>query len=492
MKWQQVHWRGPAAVLLLVMLWFMPCFAQSQSDPLRFGQVAVTGSVRTRLEGWQWFRGQGNTDYTFSGSLLRVSFGHESYSYDWQLELEAPVLLGLPRNAVGTGATGQFGLGAAYTVANRSNQNTAMLFPAQGFLRFKRLFGRQSDSIRLGRFQFADGGEVIPKDATIAAVKASRVHQRLLGNFTFTHVQRGFYGVHYQRDTPKLNWTVMASFPTRGVFQTDGWGVMKTALAYTSLTRQLPGPRKSAEWRLFGIYYDDWRGVLKSDNRAVAARQADLAPIRIGTMGGHLLHSARTSFGTTDLLFWTAFQFGKWGSLNQRAASVDVEAGLQPAILKLVRPWIRVGYTYGSGDGNPGDATHGTFFQILPTPRQFALFPFYNMMNNRDIFGILILRPRKALTVKHEIHWLGLASSSDLWYSGGGAFQPWTFGFSGRPANGGKGLANVYDINADYALNARTSVTAYWGYAVGHAAIAGIYPANKNGSLGFLELTLKF
>lgn len=98
----------------------------------------------------------------------------------------------------------------------------------------------------------------------------------------------------------------------------------------------------------------------------------------------------------------------------------------------------------------------------------------------------------KALTLKHETHWLRLASSSDLWYAGGGAFQPWTFGFSGRPSNGAKGLANLYDINADYAINAKTSLTAYWGYAVGHSVIASIYPRNKNGALGFLELTYRF
>lgn len=335
----------------------------------------ISGSVRTRLEGWQWFGGHGETDYAFPGSIFRISFTHQSALLDWQLELEAPVLLGLPQNAVGPGAQGQFGLGAAYWLANRGKQNATMLFPAQGFLRFKKLFGRQSDTLRVGRFQFADGGEVTPKDATIAAVKTSRVNQRLIGTFTFTHVQRGFYGIHYQHDTPKLNWTVVGSFPTRGVFQTDGWGLMKTAFAYASVTRQLPAARESTEWRLFEIYYDDWRGVLKSDNRPITARQADLAPIRVGTVGGHFLNSAHIGSATTDLLFWSALQFGRWGSLGQRAASLDIEAGLQPDILASVKPWIRAGYSYSSGDSNPGDSTHGTFFQILPTPRQLRCFP---------------------------------------------------------------------------------------------------------------------
>ncbi len=159
------------------------------------------------------------------------------------------------------------------------------------------------------------------------------------------------------------------AFPTRGVFQVDGWGLMKTAFAYASVTRQLPGAKTSAEWRLFGIYYDDWRTVLKVDSRPAAARQADMNPIRMGTIGGHFLHSARTPLGTTDLVLWTALQFGRWGTLDQRAVAFDVEGGLQPPILKPLKPWIRFGYTYGSGDGDPKDGTHGTFFQLLPTPR---------------------------------------------------------------------------------------------------------------------------
>jgi hypothetical protein len=67
--------------------------------------------------------------------------------------------------------------------------------------------------------------EVTPKDATLAAVKRDRVNQRLIGQFIYTHVERSFYGVHFQHDTPRLNWTLMRAFPTRAVFQVDGWGL---------------------------------------------------------------------------------------------------------------------------------------------------------------------------------------------------------------------------------------------------------------------------
>jgi hypothetical protein len=419
-------------------------------------------------------------------------FTHSSEKLDWLFELGAPVLVGLPDDAVAPGAQGQLGLGASYYVANHQSRNAAMVFPIQGFLRFKRLFGSGSNSLRIGRFEFADGGETTPKDTTLALIKRDRINQRLIGEFTFTHVERSFYGVHYQHDTPKLNWTLVGAFPTRGVIQVDGWGLMKTAFAYASITHQLPSKTSSAEWRLFGAYYDDWRNVLKTDNRPILARLADSKGIRIGTIGGHFLHTAQTGLGTTDLLFWAALQFGRWGALDHRAAAIDIEAGIQPPIAKLLKPWARVGYTYGSGDGNSNDAMHGTFFQILPTPRQFARFPFYNMMNNGDFFGMLTLRPGARLELKHEFHFVRLASQTDLWYVGGGPFQPWTFGYQGRPGNNSRDLANLYDVSADYAVTTRTSVTVYWGYAVGHSVITSIYPQNKNGFLGFIEFNAKF
>ena len=204
---------------------------------------------------------------------------------------------------------------------------------------------------------------------------------------------------------------------------------------------------------MFGIYYNDDRGVLKTDNRSAAVRAADLGGIDIGTYGGHYIQAIPTSAGTFDLLGWGALQTGRWGLLTQRSGAGAVRGRL---------PTRRSSRPCGPGCGAAtstraattirNDNTHGTFFAILPTPRVYARFPFFNEMNNRDLFGELMLRPPKELTLRSDVHGLWLANSHDLWYSGGGAFQPWTFGFNGRPSNGATGLATLYDISADYQL----------------------------------------
>jgi hypothetical protein len=84
----------------------------------------------------------------------------------------------------------------------------------------------------------------------------------------FTDVMRSFDGFHFVHNKPKINYTLVGAFPTRGVFQVDGWGWMKTGFAYVSVTGQVQaGKKNTGEWRLFGIYYHDWRQVLKQDNR---------------------------------------------------------------------------------------------------------------------------------------------------------------------------------------------------------------------------------
>jgi hypothetical protein len=163
-----------------------------------------------------------------------------------------------------------------------------------------------------------------------------------------------------------------------------------------------------------------------------AARAADQNQIRIGTYGADYVHVVRTEDqGQFDFLAWGALQDGGWGALTQRAEAFVGELGWQPPV-SPVSPWFSAGYSLGSGDSNPNDHIHGTFFQIMPTPRPYARFPFYNMMNNEDFYGSAAFRLPRSLAIRSELHALRLASARDLWYGGGGAFQPSTFGYT-RP-----------------------------------------------------------
>ncbi len=472
-----------------------PAWAQSgdsttatQAQPIQIGSVTFSGSIRERVEFWDWFGGKGESNYAFSGTLAQFALSQTSTGFEWKVDFAVPALLGLPSKAVVTAPQGQLGLGGSYFAANSSQRYAAFIFPKQAYARFK---GEHS-SVQLGRFEFSDGSEVTPSDATLAGLKRDRIGQRLIGTFGFSDVQRSFDGVNAAYSVGPWNITAVGAVPTRGVFQVDGWGWVKTPFAYVSATRQVHHVRAgSAEWRLLGIYYEDPRGVLKTDNRSAIARAADHQNIRIGTYGGHYIQAIPTRAGTVDFLAWGVLQSGSWGFLSQRSGAAAIEGGFQPDLLRSVRPWLRGGYFYGSGDGNAKDGTHGTFFSILQTPRIYARFPFFNEMDNRDAFAELVLRPSKSVTIRTDAHNLSLASGNDLWYTGGGAFQPWTFGFQGRPSNGKTGLANLYDGSLDYTVNRAASIGFYYGYAQGGDVMKAIYK-NANGQFGFIEVNYRF
>ena len=483
-----------------VLLFLFSALAYGQNTtapaaPLKIGSVTVTGSIRSRLEAWDWFTADtGDNSYAYNGNIFRIAFAQSKENWDWQLEMAAPVLLGLPSNSVAPGAQGQLGLGATYYLSNNKSQNSAMIFPKQGYIRFKNLFGDSKQSLRVGRIEFVDGAEIAPKNATLATIKKDRISMRLIGHFGWGHVGRSFDGANYVYNSPKNgNFTFIGGIPTRGVFQTDGWGWMNTGLGYAAYSKGWGTGIHAADTRVFAMYYQDWRATtVKTDNRPLAARRADTANLHIYSFGGHSIHAIDTKKGTVDLLAWGTGQTGKWGIQDHRAYAVAFEGGFQPKIAPKLKPWFRAGFYNGSGDDNPNDKTHGAFFQVMPTPRPYARFPFFDMMNNQDINAAMILRPHKQVTISSEFHSLRLSNKNDLWYSGGGAYQPWTFGYQGRATNGNRSLANLYDTSLEYRVNPHLSLTGYYGYADGRAVTTAIYPKGKNGAMGYAEVLYKF
>src|SRR5215472_9436725 len=358
---------------------------QAQSVPMT--ETSFSGNWRTRVENWHWFQSStGTPDYTFGASVLRLSIMQKRKRLDWQIEAEQPTLFGLPPHAMAPAPQGALGLGANYFASN--GPWSMNVFPRQAYARFHAL-GSRNTALTLGRFEFIEGVELPVKDPTVTTLLRERIAHRLVGNFGFSEVGRTFDGATFTRTKGDWNLTATAARATRGVFQTDGWADLDVDIQYAALTRSMQ--KSTLEWRVFGLGYHDGRDVLKTDNRGAALRSADPENIRIGTVGGNLVKAYHMQRGTADFLAWGAYQFGSWGRLTQHAEAGALEAGYQ--LNGRTKPWLRFGYFRGSGDTNPNRGTHGTFFQVLPTPRIYARFPFFNLMNNEDRFAELSLSP---------------------------------------------------------------------------------------------------
>jgi TorA maturation chaperone TorD len=494
------------ATTVLFGLSFAPVWAQSPprepgekastapapTSTLKLGNVTLSGSLRGRMENWGWFETPaGESSYTFGAFNLRLALEQKKERFEWKVEGLFPWLISLPTNAVLPAPQGQLGLGASYFAANGRQDASAIL--RQGYVRFKWPLRGGGSSLRAGRFETADGAEVTPPDATLATLKRDRIAHRLFGNFGFSHVGRGFDGVEYGWNTKRSNVTLLAARPIEGVFQLRSLHELNVDFYYGVFTRQFAGKASKGEARAFVLHYHDGRGALKVDNRPQVARAADLRNIRLTTVGGHSLFVFGNGPHKTDVLLWGAAQFGRWGELDHRAGAIAVEAGQQfPGTWK---PWLRAGFFRSTGDGESGDGRHTTFFQILPTPRFYARFPFYNLMNNQDTFVEFRFRPVSKLAVRTDVRFLRLSNRQDLWYLGGGAFQEQTFGYIGRPANQSTSLGTLFDVSLDYDLTSLTRLTFYAGAVRGGAVQAAIYPAGGRNPVGrflYLELLQRF
>ena len=363
-------------------------------------------------------------------------------------------------------------------------------------MRAKGVFGDQRSSVRVGRFEFVEGAETTPADATLAALKRDRLAHRLVGNFGFSHVGRSFDAVQYVRANKSSNLTFVGGRAVEGVFQLRATKELDVDFWYGAYTKPLRAKRVESEFRLFGLHYHDGRGALKTDNRSAAARRADAENIRVNTVGGHYIAAARTGRGTLDALAWGVGQFGAWGNQAHRAGALALEGGFQPGGAPAKwKTWVRGGYFRSTGDADASDGRHTTFFQVLPTPRVYARFPFYNLMNSEDIFAQLQLKPHARLALRADVHHLRLSSRNDLWYAGGGAFQETSFGYQGRPSGGRRSLGTLFDLSADVTLTPTTTLTLYGAGVRGGDVQRAVYPAggvNPTARLLYVELTRRF
>lgn len=474
----------------LVLAWCVVASVALADDvaPSWTDHLTLTASLRARGEFVDWFEPPpgaataGAERYAFFASRLRAGVRLLFPHVEVMAELQDTRLAGLPDDATFLPPVGSLGPGAVYFL--HTHQTTqGEPFVRQGFLTVR----RAGFAATLGRFEYRDGLETEPADATLGSLKRMRIAERLVGPFEFTHVGRTFDGGRLVYDQPTWNATAVGVRPTQGGFEVSANRELDDVwLAGLALTlKRLPiGPPIDA--RLFYLYYADGRDVAKVQNTPVP----DTRSLRIHTIGAHALTAIDAGPGIVDLLAWGAAQTGRWGSRDHAAWAYALEAGYQLPRLPAA-PWLRGGIDRSSGDGDPRDGTHGTFFQILPTARTYAQLPFFNLMNLQDVFASLVLRPHDRVMLRSDYHWLRLTEGRDLWYQGGGASNDDVFGFAGTPSHGRHELAHLVDASATITVTSWMTIGAYYGHAFGGAVVGGTF-VGRDADYGFVETTFRY
>jgi len=480
-----------SGVILSMFAHALPAQSTRAAVPTSASESPVTITVmdRLRTDATQWYSDPPYTDtYPYVEELLRFSVGQRVHRVDWLLEGSQNTVFNIPKSSVSpVTAQGQLGLGGTYYAANNNTLPVAASF-RQGFVRYH---GSGPDtSLRLGRFEFFEGQEMQPTNPAISWLQANRVSHRLIGNFGFSNGQRSFDGLDAHYGRTRWDLTAMAGRPTQGVFNMNVNPELNVDVQYLAYSRSQAHAR--ALWRVFALGYRDGRtGVAKTDNRSLAVRQTDHKNIRIGTYGADLIASVPTGASSLDILLWGVLQNGQWGVLRHRAGAAAAEAGLRFDHLSTA-PWLRGGFFRSTGDGSPTDNQHNTFFQVLPTPRIFARFPFYNDMNRREEFIQLVDKPTSKLDLRSDLHFLQLTSAQDFWYQGGGAFDSKVFGYTGRPSGGYTSFATVFDVSSDMQLTRSVALNLYYAHSFGRSVVHTDFPSGAGANYGYLELIYRW
>ena len=454
------------------------------SQPSPAAPVTLSASLRVRAELWDWFDAGAAGEYTYAHALARVAAARATGRWQWRLEAAVPVLMGLPDDATLAAPAGQLGLGSTLYAANDSKTSVTGIFVKQAFVRWT----NAGKSLRVGRFEFGDGAERAATDPTLAAVKAQRVGQRLIGPFGFSAVGRAFDGAQFAADWGGKNFTAVVVSPTAGAFRVDAQPGLNVDLVYAALSRGARSTTTEQDMRLFGLWYADDRGTIPTDNRAAAARSADRGRVDVLTVGAHWAAVRKVGAAKFDAMAWGAVQGGHWGRLDHAAHAAALEAGFQHSALPW-GAWLRAGWLQTSGDDASTDDRHETFFQVLPTPRVYARFPFYNMMNSSEAFVTVQAKPHAKVTLRAGMHDLRLTESADLWYLGGGAFDARVFGFTGRPSSASTSLATVTDLSIVWQAHKRVAVELYGAAARGGGVVKGVYGGSRDARFVYLETT---
>ncbi len=451
---------------------------------------AFTWSVRdwTRADRWSYFQPAppgGDPDYGYVANRLQIGLRRQRPKYELNGALQYVQFGGLPTGASGPG---QLGAGATYYETNHQTG------PGQLYVRYLNVLFKNVAphlDVQVGRMGYASGAETASGDAKIEAVKRQRVDTRMVGEFEWSLFQRGFDGARVDYRRPDWAFTVAAFHPTQGGFERRGSADIDAITVLAGNVGLRPShPLAHTDLELFAYRYDDTRDVqARPDNEGRTASRAD---VKINSLGTTIAGAYPLARDQVDVLLWVVGQTGTWFDRSHRAYAFAAEAGYQWARVPW-RPWVRAGIDRASGDADPRDGTHGTFFPMLPTARRYSMSLTYTAMNLDDRFVQALLRPAARLNLRVDLHQLSLADAADRWYTGSGATQAsgTIFGYAGRASQGGTGLGTVAEGSADLQIARHWNVNGYVAFMRGGDVVRRTFAGDRL-AYAYVENVLSF
>ena len=465
--------------------------AQAPADPARPAPGTTTFLAETllRVEFWRYFQprdgGAAAPDYTFAGSRSSLGVSYVGSRWSAQGTLQYVRLENLPARAIGPGL---LGTGAAYYF------QAAGTFSYQFYLRGLSLAWRDPEEgtwVEAGRLSRAAAVEPPSGDATIDGLVRDELNGRLLGDMEWSYYQRAWDGVRGGIARHGRSATLTVAAPTQGTYEESANLYMDDVPVVALELSARPGaviPRTRLD--AFGIYYGDTRRVsARPDN---TARQEARVRLALSTVGASAAGAYPRGGGTVDVSLWGAVQGGRWYEQSHRAAAGSAAIGYRRTSAAW-RPRARAGIVWASGDPDPLDDRHGTFFPMLPSGDRLSGLNAYALMNVRDAWVAVDLVPSSRLHVAGGLHRVRLGQGADRWYHGSGATARVGnyFGFQGRAGGGATSLGTVMEARVEWRPWGRVALRGYVGRMAGGDVPASLF-AGPRLLTGWMESAVRF
>jgi hypothetical protein len=444
-------------------------------------RVDLTADTRWRWENW---KARTPSDSNMVGGRTRLGL-----RFTWDERLAAFVegqhayQGGLTADSSGAASTYR-----DYTAGGDSTTESAF------HLRQLWVEARPLEGLRLqvGRQPLASGSQPTHPEPAWKYLKQSRLSQRLIGVSPWSTVERSFDGVSGSFDSDAFRVDAYAAQPTTGVYDLrngyrPNWDVIVGGAEVTARRGTLLA---NTELGGFFIGYSDAR-----DPDDVTGLFGD---VRVYTLGASALAVVPLGPGALDALLWGAGQFGDYADttpsgvrdLDQCAFALIGELGYQ-ATGWWGKPWLRTGVNAASGDGDPDDGSHGTFFSVIPSTHAYYGYAdqvaFQNLVN---WFAQLRLTALPGLDLDLFVHRFWLFDAADGRYTGTGAFARNSFGFTRSASNGSDDVGTELDTVVSWQATAQVSVSAGFAYLWGGDVFAA--DPRRDTRWAFAQVSLRY
>ncbi len=421
-------------------------------------------------------------DNKYDFGSLRLRFGLD---VNWErFSIHA---LGQAAGAYSLPANGSGGIGRIYFGASGGEETS----PSQiAFAELSATF-KPTDGVSLtgGRIGIKDGLGKLTGNGRFDWIKKARLSERLVGTWDWVTVGRRYDGASVAVDREQWHLSGYGARVLQGGVDFDDAfkhldGVDVFGFEYTSKQDRW---LRSSEINVFNHLYRDSRPLTESN---LGQR------LLVNSIGTSLVGIYPTGPGAVDLMLWLAYQFGDYGNQSHSALGFIAEAGYGWTQVKGA-PWLRAGIARSSGDGNPGDDKHGTFFNKVPTNHKWYgyqdLSAFQNLTN---FYGQFRVSPYSGVGLTFDAHLFRLTETADAWYAGSGPPNNNVFGYAARRPSDGSDLDSDIGWELDFTTswNAHPRASFQFGasYFGGSDAARTMFPVKSNFTWAYVQAVLRY